>query len=173
MVFMLSDELRFGGPNEILRSNFRAETKRSLARSFVRPPMRRTALSLLLLLASCEAFVVPATVLAPSRRPTLRVRCAEEPAEATAATAEPAEAVTASASLADKMSSWEATDEERKAATLGGVIPKPSKPGKMDGFDLGMVVSGVVLTPLAIGVLTFPFWISKFAADLPAVDVTQ
>lgn len=74
------------------------------------------------------------------------------------------------------MNSWEATDEERRAATLGGIIPDQIQPGsgsKVDGFDFGMVVSGIILTPLAIGVLTFPFWINDVIKDLPAVDVTQ
>ena len=39
-----------------------------------------------------------------------------------------------SASLAEKMKSWEATEEEMRASTLGGVVPGLSAPG-MKGFD--------------------------------------
>ena len=35
--------------------------------------------------------------------------------------------------LLSKMSGWESTMEERKAATLGGMTP-----GAMDGFDVGL-----------------------------------
>jgi hypothetical protein len=39
-----------------------------------------------------------------------------------------------SASLAEKMKSWEATEDEIRASTLGGVVPGLSAPG-MKGFD--------------------------------------
>ena len=49
-------------------------------------------------------------------------------------------------SLEDKMKSWEATEEEQKAASLLGVVP-----GRTDAFDVGlyflfpfMVISGLV-----------------------------
>lgn len=74
-------------------------------------------------------------------------------------------------SLQQKMASWDATDEEQRASTLGGNLPLvglPGKPGrmtrkdqptKMDGFDVGMNISGLVLFPLAILLLSVPFWI--------------
>eukprot|EP00593_Proboscia_inermis_P016567 CAMPEP_0171308368 /NCGR_PEP_ID=MMETSP0816-20121228/18518_1 /TAXON_ID=420281 /ORGANISM="Proboscia inermis, Strain CCAP1064/1" /LENGTH=71 /DNA_ID=CAMNT_0011791243 /DNA_START=270 /DNA_END=485 /DNA_ORIENTATION=- len=36
------------------------------------------------------------------------------------------------------MASWEATDEELKAASLGGVIPSLKKGKGLDGFDIGL-----------------------------------
>ena len=70
-------------------------------------------------------------------------------------------------SLEEKMAAWEATEEEQRKATLGGMIPgKIGKPGrmtrtdqpdKMDGFDVGMNISGVILFPLAIALALFPF----------------
>ena len=39
-----------------------------------------------------------------------------------------------SVSLAEKMKSWEATEDEIRASTLGGVVPGLSAPG-MKGFD--------------------------------------
>ena len=45
-------------------------------------------------------------------------------------------------SLEEKMSKWEATDEEIKAATLGGVTPGGLGGRKgVDGFDLGLYVA--------------------------------
>jgi hypothetical protein len=51
--------------------------------------------------------------------------------------------------LEEKMKGWEATEEEIKAASLGGIIPTPSA-NRSDAFDVGlwivfplMVVSGL------------------------------
>ena len=56
------------------------------------------------------------------------------------------DAETASASLEEKMAGWEASAEEQRKATLGGLIPgKPGfmtrtdQPDKVDGFDVGVV----------------------------------
>ena len=76
------------------------------------------------------------------------------------------------------MAAWDATDEERRSSTLGGNLPlvgMPGLPGRMtrtdqpdelDGFDLGMNISGIILFPLAIILATFPFWIGN-------IDVSQ
>ena len=79
----------------------------------------------------------------------------------------------ATSSLEEKMSKWDASEEEQRASTLGGNLPLvglPGKPGRMtrndqptklDGFDLGMNISGIILFPLAIILATFPFWIGN------------
>eukprot|EP00325_Prymnesiales_sp_UTEX-LB-985_P007453 CAMPEP_0174708828 /NCGR_PEP_ID=MMETSP1094-20130205/10974_1 /TAXON_ID=156173 /ORGANISM="Chrysochromulina brevifilum, Strain UTEX LB 985" /LENGTH=83 /DNA_ID=CAMNT_0015907437 /DNA_START=194 /DNA_END=445 /DNA_ORIENTATION=- len=71
------------------------------------------------------------------------------------------------------MATWDATEEEQRDSTLGGNIPligMPGMPGRMtrtdqptnlDGFDVGMNVSGLILFPLAILVFTVPFWIGS------------
>jgi hypothetical protein len=41
-----------------------------------------------------------------------------------------------SESLEQKMKSWEASEEEIKAATLGGVVP-----GRSDAFDVGLYIA--------------------------------
>jgi len=89
----------------------------------------------------------------------------------------------AQSSLDQKMSSWEATDDERRKATLGGVIPtavgKPGRetrkdqPTKMDGFDMGMAASGVILAPLALAVLAFPFFIGGVDVNSVGPPPTQ
>ena len=132
--------------------------------------MRAALLVAVALTAQADALVVATSRSAAIRyaAPTPRAaRCGME-AEPDTATREPSDAAS---SLESKMAAWETTEEERKAATLGGIVPKKS--AKVDGFDLGMTASLAILAPLAIGVLSFPFWIGNFAAGLPAVDVTQ
>jgi hypothetical protein len=81
-------------------------------------------------------------------------------------TAEPDAAETV-ASLEEKMSKWEASDEELRSKTLGGNLPlgmpgrmtRKDQPTKMDGFDMGMALSAVILIPLTLAVLAFPFLI--------------
>ena len=79
----------------------------------------------------------------------------------------------ANTSLEEKMASWEASAEEQRASTLGGNIPlvgMPGKPGfmtrtdqpsKLDGFDLGLNISGIILFPLCFVVLFFPFFMGS------------
>ena len=76
-------------------------------------------------------------------------------------------------SLEDKMASWDASAEEQRASTLGGNLPLVGMPGlpgrmtrtdqpdKVDGFDLGMNISGLILFPLAIALFSVPFWIGN------------
>ena len=99
--------------------------------------------------------------------------------EEEASAAETSTAEAAAASLEEKMSGWEASEAEVRASTLGGNLPligTPGLPGRMtrtdqptelDGFDLGMNISGIILFPLAILLATFPFWIR--AVDLSEV----
>jgi hypothetical protein len=39
--------------------------------------------------------------------------------------------------LEEKMKGWEATEEEIKAASLGGIVPQPSA-NRSDAFDVGL-----------------------------------
>ena len=83
------------------------------------------------------------------------------------------EATGGAESLEAKMASWEATEEEARATTLGGNLPLVGLPGlpgrmtrtdqptKLDGFDVGMNLSGLILFPLAIALVTVPFWIGN------------
>jgi hypothetical protein len=75
-------------------------------------------------------------------------------------------------SLEEKMASWEASNGERRASSLGALplVGMPAgppgritrtagQPTKIDGFDVGMKLSGLILLPLAILLCTAPFWI--------------
>jgi hypothetical protein len=59
-------------------------------------------------------------------------------------------------SLEDKMKEWEATDEEMKAASLGGMVP-----AKNDGFDLGLLIAFPFIVGSALLFAVFPFIMDK------------
>lgn len=62
-------------------------------------------------------------------------------------------------SLEEKMSKWEATDEEKKAATLGGVVP--SSDGRSDAFDVGLYVAFPFMVIASLAFAFFPFIMDK------------
>uniref|UniRef100_A0A6V2LKJ2 Uncharacterized protein n=2 Tax=Ditylum brightwellii TaxID=49249 RepID=A0A6V2LKJ2_9STRA len=74
-------------------------------------------------------------------------------------TDESSDAPTTKMSLEDKMKSWEASEEEIKAASLGGLTAGSG--GGVDGFDLGLWIMFpfMVVTCVLFGV--FPFIMDK------------
>ena len=69
-------------------------------------------------------------------------------------------------SLDKKMASWEATEEEKAAATLGGLTP-----GKMDSFDIGLAIAFPFIVGTCLLFLLFPFIgesLSAGSRSLPA-----
>ena len=60
-----------------------------------------------------------------------------------------------SETLTEKMASWEATEEEVKAATLGGLTPTSS--GSGDAFDIGLWLAFPPLFLSLMLFLLFPF----------------
>ena len=66
------------------------------------------------------------------------------------------------------MKSWEATEEEMKAATLGGVIPgsSNSSENRSDAFDIGLYIAFPIMV---IGCLIFAF----FPLIVSNIDVTS
>ena len=92
---------------------------------------------------------------------------------------------TAAASLEEKMAKWDASEEEQRSTTLGGNLPLvglPGKPGrvtrtdqptKMDGFDIGMVLSAVILIPLTLAIFAFPFLIGNVDVNSVGPPPTQ
>jgi hypothetical protein len=55
-------------------------------------------------------------------------------------------------SLEEKMSSWEASEDEIKAATLGGVVP-----GRNDAFDVGLYIAFPLMVASCLLFAAFPF----------------
>lgn len=65
------------------------------------------------------------------------------------------------------MKSWEASEDEIRAATLGGVIPGGnSKDNRSDGFDIGLYIA---FPFMVIGCLIFAF----FPMIVGNIDVTS
>ena len=59
-------------------------------------------------------------------------------------------------SLEDKMKDWEASEEELKNASLGGVVP-----GRTDGFDIGLFIAFPFIVGSALLFAIFPFIMDK------------
>mmetsp|Transcript_16788 Transcript_16788/g.35239 ORF Transcript_16788/g.35239 Transcript_16788/m.35239 type:complete len:135 (-) Transcript_16788:270-674(-) len=59
-------------------------------------------------------------------------------------------------SLEEKMKSWEASEEELKAATLGGVIPG-GKGERSDAFDIGLYIAFPLMVIALVFFGAFPF----------------
>ena len=87
------------------------------------------SLAVCLLMLGARAFVPgrPMTASIVTPRSNILVYASEDPSD------------DAKASLEEKMKAWEASEEEVKAATLGGVVP--------DAFDVGLWL----LFPLMVG----------------------
>lgn len=59
--------------------------------------------------------------------------------------------------LEEKMAGWEASEEEIKAATLGGMTP-----GKgTDGFDIGLYIAFPIIVATSLLFAVFPFIMDK------------
>lgn len=63
--------------------------------------------------------------------------------------------------LEEKMASWEASEEELKAASLGGLTPN-----KADGFDIGLYIAFPIIVATSLLFAVFPFIMDK-------IDVTS
>lgn len=67
-----------------------------------------------------------------------------------------AEAATATKlSLEEKMKNWEATEDEIKAATLGGVVPESAN--RSDAFDVGLYIAFPLMVLSGLALVAFPF----------------
>lgn len=69
-------------------------------------------------------------------------------------------------SLEEKMKSWEASEEEIKAATLGGVVPGSSIGGsesanRRDGFDVGLWIAFPIMVISCLAFVFFPILIGN------------
>uniref|UniRef100_A0A6U5IPN5 Transmembrane protein n=1 Tax=Corethron hystrix TaxID=216773 RepID=A0A6U5IPN5_9STRA len=64
-------------------------------------------------------------------------------------------------SLEEKMLEWEATDEELRAASLGGMMPRPAKSQATDGFDIGLWIMFPFIVVTSLLFFVFPFIMDK------------
>jgi type III secretory pathway component EscR len=62
-------------------------------------------------------------------------------------------------SLEEKMKAWEATEDEVKAATLGGVVPSGGQNNaeRTDAFDVGLYIYFPFMVLSGVAVALFPF----------------
>lgn len=124
--------------------------------------------------ASASAFHVPLPSARAAIAPTRLVFRMMADAEVDEASTSPgSKSADGAASLEAKMASWEASEDEVRSSTLGGNLPLVGMPGlpgrvtrtdqpdKMDGFDVGMNISGIILFPLAILLCAFPFFMGS------------
>jgi len=74
-----------------------------------------------------------------------------------------AKAETTKKSLEEKMKNWEATEEELRAATLGGVVPQKREDGggRTDSFDVGLYVAFPFMIIGCLLFLAFPFLVNN------------
>lgn len=63
-------------------------------------------------------------------------------------------------SLEEKMKKWEATEEEQKAASLGGVVP-----GRADSFDLVLYILFPFMVLSGLAFAFFPLIMDKIDVD--------
>ena len=83
-------------------------------------------------------------------------------------------------SLEEKMAQWEATDEEKKAATLGGLIPEPMMGSgrkssgeeetgvsaeRSDAFDVGLYIAFPIMVLSGLFFALFPFIMGSIDVD--------
>ena len=66
-----------------------------------------------------------------------------------------ATAPTEKISLEDKMKSWEATEEELRAASLGGIIPQARE--RTEAFDVGLYIAFPIMVLSLLAFAVFPF----------------
>ncbi|KAL3921181.1 MAG: hypothetical protein SGILL_002880 [Bacillariaceae sp.] len=69
-------------------------------------------------------------------------------------------------SLEDKMKSWEASEEEIKAASLGGVVPQSRGDKERTGaFDVGLYIAFPIMVITGLIFALFPFIMGSIDVD--------
>jgi hypothetical protein len=69
-------------------------------------------------------------------------------------------------SLEEKMKSWEASEEEIKAATLGGIVPQGGGDRERAGaFDVGLYIAFPIMVITGLLFALFPFIMGNLDVD--------
>ncbi|KAL3786479.1 hypothetical protein ACHAWO_006095 [Cyclotella atomus] len=117
--------------------------------------MSKNILLLVAFLTTCLAFVPsPSSHLPVARTFPIYANDIEESSSKT------------KQSLEDKMKSWEASEDEIKASSLGGVVPKGRGEERSDAFDVGLYI---LFPIMVIGLGLFAF----FPILVQNIDVTS
>jgi len=72
-------------------------------------------------------------------------------------------------SLEEKMKSWEASEEELRAASLGGVIPQPRE--RTEAFDIGLYIAFPIMVLTGLAFAFFPFIMGNI--DVSNIEVPR
>lgn len=80
-------------------------------------------------------------------------------------TAETDSSPSAKMSLEEKMKAWEATEEEVKAATLGGIVPGSEESERSDAFDVGLYILFPFMVLSGLAFALFPFIMGNIDVD--------
>mmetsp|Transcript_22931 Transcript_22931/g.33588 ORF Transcript_22931/g.33588 Transcript_22931/m.33588 type:complete len:139 (-) Transcript_22931:300-716(-) len=131
--------------------------------------MNNSIISILALLLLCTNDTFGFSVSSPRSRiitqhqyaKTITMLAATEGDETTTAT-DDATAPT-KMTLEEKMKGWEASEEEIKAASLGGMTPQSKG---ADGFDIGLYIAFPIIVATSLLFAVFPFIMDK-------IDVTS
>ena len=60
--------------------------------------------------------------------------------------------------LEEKMKKWEASEEEIRAASLGGIVPQPQQNGeRTEAFDVGLYIAFPIMVITGLVFAFFPF----------------
>jgi len=70
-------------------------------------------------------------------------------------------------SLEEKMKAWEASEEEIKAATLGGIVPtkREESADRSDAFDVGLYILFPFMVLSGLAFALFPFIMGNLDVD--------
>ncbi len=110
----------------------------------------KTTTALLLVLLAClslgtESFTTPSSRTTRVSSTMILNESTEETSE------EPAEKM----SLEEKMKSWEASEEEIRAASLGGIVPQSRE--RTGAFDVGLYIAFPIMVLTGLAFAVFPF----------------
>lgn len=132
--------------------------------------MARTILIVAVLLSAPVDAFFPYPVkckspkLATSTKDTTRLGLSLLRAEKGDAETTASDESTSKPTLEEKMKSWEASEEEIKAATLGGMVPSGNKE-RTDAFDVGLYIAFPLMVLSGLAFALFPLIMGNIDVD--------
>ena len=128
----------------------------------------------LLLVSSCQSFVAPSTtrqrhkVLPPTQPQSIlgTTPWQQQASNDDNNNEQPdGKASATKLSLEEKMKSWEATQEELQAASLGGLVPGGNNDNRSDAFDVGLYVAFPLMVLSGLAFAFFPLIMGNLDVD--------
>lgn len=131
----------------------------------------KTTLFLAAIVLACmsfqiEAFAPPSSSIVGGFSPRSTVVIRESSDETTESSGEEGPE---KVSLEEKMKSWEASEEEIRAASLGGVIPQPRE--RTEAFDIGLYIAFPIMVLTGLAFAFFPFIMGNI--DVSNIEVPR